>query len=231
MSLAVDEIHEAYPKLLPPSYRKEIIDLIERVIKVWTSFLRGELSLMVIMGFLTFLLNFILGTPYPVFLGFLAGILEVIPNLGPVLATIPAIILALVEGSSRFEISNLAFAIILLLDYFLLTGLENQVLVPKVLGDAVSLPPLVVIIGCVVGGAVFGLLGVLLATPVISTGKEVFGYLYNKILEAPPEAHQPEENPSIMDTLKGITKRFRLPSLRSQKKPLPDQSTTGKTDG
>ncbi len=97
------------------------------------------------------------------------------------------------EGSSRLDVSNLAFAIILLLGYLFLTGLENQVLVPKVLGDAVSLPPLVVIIGVVVGGAVFGLLGVLLATPVISTGKEIFSYLYNKILEAPPVDAPPEE--------------------------------------
>ncbi len=229
MSLAVDDMREAYPKLVPSKFRDEIIDLIDRIIKVWTSFLSGELSLMVIMGFLTFLLNFILGTPYPVFLGVLAGFLEVIPNLGPVLATIPAIILALVEGSSRLDVSNLAFAIILLLGYLFLTGLENQVLVPKVLGDAVSLPPLVVIIGVVVGGAVYGLLGVLLATPIISTGKVIFFYLYDKILEPPPVVQPPDEKPSLVDSLKGLTKRFRLPIRRREQKSALDQVPTSKS--
>jgi predicted PurR-regulated permease PerM len=216
MSLATHEIREAYPKLVPPAYKTEVVGLFERIMIIWSSFLRGQLSLMVIMGFLTYLLNLLLGTPYPAFLGLLAGLLEIIPNLGPVLATIPAVLLALVVGSSHLPVSNLLFAIIVILGYVLLSGLENQVIVPKVLGDAVSLHPLVVIIGCVVGGATFGILGVFLATPVISTGKEIFGYLYDKILEPPPEVEPPEQKPSMMETLKGLTKRIRLPFRRGE---------------
>lgn len=55
---------------------------------------------MVIMGVLTYLLNLVLGTPYALFLGFLSGLLEIIPNLGPALAAIPAVLLALIFGSS-----------------------------------------------------------------------------------------------------------------------------------
>ena len=224
MSLAVDEMRAAYPKLIPTSFKNEIIALVERIINVWVSFLRGQLSLMVVMGFLVFLLNLVLGTPYPLFLGILAGVLEIIPSLGPILATIPAVILALVVGSSWLPVSNLVFAIIVIAGYVLLSGLENQVLVPKILGDAVELPPLVVIIGCVIGGAAFGLLGVFLATPVISTGKELFSYLYNKILEPPPEIKLPEEKPSLMDSLRGLTQRIRNPFRRREKEPAALQS-------
>jgi predicted PurR-regulated permease PerM len=224
MSLATDEMLEAYPKLIPPVFKNEIIALVETIIKIWVSFLRGQLSLMVVMGFLVFLLNLVLGTPYPLFLGVLAGVLEIIPSLGPVLATIPAVILALVVGSSWLTVSNLAFAIILIAGYILLSGLENQVLVPKILGDAVELPPLVVIIGCVIGGAAFGLLGVFLATPVISTGKELFNYLYNKILEPPPEIKPPEEKLSLMSSLRGLTRRIRNPFRRREKEPAALQS-------
>ncbi len=181
MSLAAHEMRDAYPSLVPPSFQGEISTLVERIINVWVSFLRGQLTLMVVMGFLVYLLNVLLGNSYPVFLGFLAGMLEIIPNLGPFLATIPAVIFALVFGSSHLEVSHLVFALIVILGYVSLSALENQILVPKILGDAVSLPPLVVIIGVVVGGATFGILGILLATPVISTFKEIIGYLYNKI--------------------------------------------------
>lgn len=224
MSLATDEMRDAYPKLIPPTFKGEVISLVERITNIWVSFLRGQLSLMVVMGFLVFLLNLVLGTPYALFLGILAGALEIIPSLGPILATIPAVILALVVGSSWMPVSNVVFAIIVIAGYILLSGLENQVLVPKILGDAVELPPLVVIIGCVIGGAAFGLLGVFLATPVISTGKELFSYLYNKILEPPPEIKPPEEKPSLMSSLRGLTSRIRNPFRRREKAPAALQS-------
>jgi predicted PurR-regulated permease PerM len=230
ISLAAKEMQEAYPKLIPPHHKNEIIRLVEHLLTIWVSFLRGQLSLMVLMGFLTYLVNLLLGTPYPLFLGVLAGVMEIIPNLGPVLATIPAVILALILGSSWLPVSNLVFAIIIILAYIMLSALENQVIVPKILGDAVDLPPLVVIVGCVIGGAAFGLLGVFLATPVISTGKAIFGYLYNKILEPPPVIESPEEKPSMMDTFRGFTRRFWPPSRRREQKPLPDQSPAGKTE-
>jgi predicted PurR-regulated permease PerM len=222
MSLASQEMREAYPRLFPSIYNSEINRLVERLIRVWSSFMRGQLSLMAVMGVLTYLLNLLLGTPYPLFLGVLAGLLEIIPNLGPILATIPAVIFALVFGSSYLPVSNFMFALIVIAGYILLSFIENQYLVPKIMGDAVELHPLVVIIGVVIGGATFGILGILLATPVISTIKEIVGYLYNKILEPPPETAPPEEKASIMDTVKGFTKRFRL-STRLHKKISPPE--------
>lgn len=230
ISLSAHDMRAAYPRLIPPSYKNEVIQLVERILNIWVSFLRGQLSLMVVMGFLTYLLNLILGTPYPVFLGVIAGILEIIPNLGPVLATIPAVLFALFLGSSNLPVSNLVFAIIVILGYVLLSALENQVIVPRILGDAVDLPPLVVIVGCVIGGAAFGLLGVFLATPVISTSKEIASYLYNKILEPPPATEPPETKPSLMDTFRGLRQRIRLPFGRRDQSPEPAPSTNNKTE-
>jgi hypothetical protein len=63
---------------------------------------------------------------------------------------------------------------------------ENNLIVPRVLGDAVELPPLVVMTGAVVGASVGGILGVMLATPVIATGRVILGYLYRKLLNQEP---------------------------------------------
>jgi uncharacterized membrane protein len=63
---------------------------------------------------------------------------------------------------------------------------ENNLIVPRVLGDAVELPPLVVMTGAVVGASVGGILGVMLATPVIATGRVILGYLYRKLLDQEP---------------------------------------------
>ncbi len=105
--------------------------------------------------------------------------------------------------------------------YVLVQVIENQLLVPYILGDAVDLPPLIVIIGVVIGGSAFGLLGVFLATPVISTGREIFMYLYDKILEPPPELEIIEEKPSLMDAIRGYAARLPRPKFRRAQQPEP----------
>jgi hypothetical protein len=95
--------------------------------------------------------------------------------------------------------------------YLGIQTLENQVVVPYVLGDSLDLPPVVVLIGVTIGGSALGILGIFLASPVIATGKEVFEYLYAKILE-PPEPELPEpEKISIWQRMTGAVKSIRLP--------------------
>lgn len=173
---------------------------------------------MVVVGVIVWIGNLILGTPQALFLGVLAGLLEVIPSLGPILATIPAVILALMFGSGHIPVENWAFALIVIAFYVLVQAIENQLLVPYILGDAVDLPPLIVIIGVVIGGSAFGLLGVFLATPVISTGREIFMYLYDKILEPPPEPEIIEDKPSIMDAVRGLAARLPRPKWGRDRK-------------
>jgi len=102
MSLSLDLLKQGSKKLVPPAYQPEISALVRKIILIWNSFLRGQLSLMVVMGVIVWIGNVLLGTPQALFLGVIAGLLEVIPSLGPVLATIPAVILALLFGSGHF---------------------------------------------------------------------------------------------------------------------------------
>jgi predicted PurR-regulated permease PerM len=227
MSLSVDMLRSGVKKLIPPAYEVEIGHLLQQLILIWKSFLRGQISLMVIMGLIVWLGNAILGTPQALLLGLLAGLLEVIPSLGPILATIPAVMLALFLGSqtSLLGLHNLehwAFALLVIAFYVIVQMIENQLLVPYVLGDAVDLPPLVVIIGVVIGGSAFGLLGVFLATPVISSSREIFMYLYDKILEPPPEPEPEEEKPSLMDTIRTYAARLPRPQWRRKSASEPE---------
>ena len=189
--------------VLPPAFKDEINPLLDGIIFIWKSFLSGQVLLMFVMGVATWLLNGLLGTPYPLFLGIIAGFLELIPSLGPVIAWIPAAILALVFGSTRFvEMDPFVFALIVSAGYLLLSGLENQILVPRIMGNAVNLPPVVVLIGCIVGGSTLGIAGIFLAVPMMATGKEVFLYLYGKVLETEEDLSQPE-------TKEGVNRSFR----------------------
>jgi predicted PurR-regulated permease PerM len=123
------------------------------------------------------------------FLGLLAGILEFIPNIGPVLASIPAILLALFQNESSWLGSLVGpfwFALIVLLLYGLIQRVENVYLVPRIIGRSLNLHPLVVLIGAVVGASVAGIFGILLAAPLLATARLILAYIYHKLLDQPP---------------------------------------------
>jgi len=153
---------------------------------VWTAFFRGQVTLMIIIGVVVWIGLLILGVPGAMSLAIVAGLLEVIPNLGPVVATIPAVIVALLQGSTYLPVNNFVLALIVIGFYVLVQQLENSIIVPRVLGDAVELPALVVMSGVLVGGTTFGILGALLATPVVAMGREVLSYTYRKLQGLPP---------------------------------------------
>jgi predicted PurR-regulated permease PerM len=180
-------------KLIPRGYEAEITTLAGRIGHVWTSYMRGQLGIMAAVGLITFVVAWLLGLPEPLALAVIAGALEIIPHLGPVLAAIPAVVLALFQGSTRFEINNLVFALIVIVAYILIQQVEDLVLTPKLQGKAVALPGLLVVVSVVVGLQVGGIFGAVIAIPTVATGREIFHYLYAKVLKQDP--YPPQESP------------------------------------
>ena len=212
MSLSGRELLDSFTEIFPPKYKEEWIRLLDRLGDIWASFLRAQLTLMFEIGVMVWIGNLILGTPQALFLGVLAGALEVIPTLGPILAAVPAVILAFLFGSQYFSLAPWIFAIIVIIFYVLIQILENQLIAPKILGEALELPPLIVLLGVFIGGALFGVLGIFLSTPVISSGREIFMYLYDKILEKPPVEKAPEEEKksSWVNSFKNTLKKMKF---------------------
>jgi hypothetical protein len=116
-----------------------------------------------------------------------------------------------------------------ILGYVLLNLVENQVLVPQILGEAVSLPPLIVLIGVAIAGATAGIAGVFLATPIIATGREILDYVYEKIIQSPESEPPEEDQPSLIDRLRRFVGRINLPFRRGNqtKKDLSANVETG----
>jgi predicted PurR-regulated permease PerM len=186
LSMSAHTYRSKFINAIPVAYQGEINTLLDRIGITWNSFFRGQLTLMIIIGVMSWVGLTILGVPGAVSLAIVAGVLEIIPNLGPVIATIPAVIVALLQGSTYLPISPVWLAVIVALFYLLVQQLENSIIVPRVLGDAVGLPPLVVMTGVLVGVIVAGILGALLATPVIATAYEILRYVYAKMMDKEP---------------------------------------------
>ena len=209
LSLDGKEFYAKSLKIIPKPHRLEIRTLISRLKKIWESFFRGQITLMIIVGTSVWLGLTILGIPGAFALGIIAGMLEIIPNIGPILSAIPALIVALLQGSDLYDINNFFFALIVIGFYILIQALENYAIVPRVLGGAVELHPLIVLTGVLIGATTWGILGALLAAPTIASCREIIIYLYNKILDQDPFPPEVEDNGSITSPLsESITRKF-----------------------
>jgi predicted PurR-regulated permease PerM len=177
--------------LVLPQFHPEIEELGRRLDIVWKSFFRGQILLSLVVGFIVFIATSLLGLPGALVLGLLAGVLEVIPNLGPVLALIPAVLVALVQGSNFLPVSNVVFALIVVGVYVLIQQIENNFLVPRIMGQSLKLHPLFVLVGVVVGTSFAGVLGAFLAAPVLASLKVLGLYAHAKIVDQDPLVQPP----------------------------------------
>lgn len=175
--------------LFPSSYQPEMEELIRRIGKVWQGFFRGQVVLSLVIGFTTWGSLALLGTPGALVLSIVAGVLEIIPNLGPVIAMIPAVLVALIQGSTNpalMEFGRLGYALMVVGAYFLIQQIENSIIVPRVIGDSVNLHPVIVMCGVVVGFSIGGVLGAFLAAPFVATLRVLGSYVHAKLLDYPP---------------------------------------------
>ena len=192
--------------LVPPGYERDAEHLGREVNAVWAGFFRGQLVLCVAIGIVTGTAMGLLGVRYAVWLGILAGILEIVPNIGPVLASVPAILLALFQGSTRFDINYVWFAVLVALTHVLIQQVENHYFVPRIIGGSVNLHPVVTIVGVLVGANLVGILGIFLAAPTIATLRVVARYVHHKVMDrdpfpdAPPPVVSPEPQPAPAPT-------------------------------
>jgi len=189
MTKDMPAIRGYFQSLFPSSFQPELAELMRRIGYIWASFFRGQLILSFTIGIVTWVVLTIVGMPGALVLAITAGVLEVIPQLGPVIATIPAVIVALIQGSpvlAQYGVGNVGFALLIVGIYFVIQQLEGSILVPRIIGDSVNLHPVVVIMGVMVGLSTFGILGAFLAAPTLASIRVVGGYVHAKLLDYPP---------------------------------------------
>jgi predicted PurR-regulated permease PerM len=177
---------------IPRAYRDEVVGIVTEINQVWRDFLRGQLLLVAVVGVVTWLGLMILGVPNALLLGILAGLLELIPNLGPTLAAIPAVLIAYFQGSTHLGLAPPWFALAVLGLYIGIQQVENAVLVPRIIGGSVHLHPVVILIGILGGAAVAGILGIFLAAPVLASLRVIGSYVYTKLTEPSEAALAPD---------------------------------------
>lgn len=171
--------------MLPHWFRADFWTVIKIVDYDFSGYLRGQLLLGLVVGSaagagLTILNLLGMEIPYVLLLAVIAGVTELVPIIGPILGSIPAIILGFMDSPTT--------GIAVLILYIGIQQLENNFLVPRIVGDSVGLHPAVLMVLLVTCAQVFGVLGAILSAPVGAVSRDIFSYLYGRLSEPPQPA-------------------------------------------
>ena len=144
--------------LVPRNYRPRALEIFEMLGTMLQRWFVGQLISMVMSGVLiTFVTGVVLGLPNPVALGVISGLMEFVPNFGSIIAVIPAVIIALAEDPVLVPFTILA--------YLLTQQVQSNVVMPRIMSRQISIPAASILIAQIIGAALFGFMGVLLALP------------------------------------------------------------------
>lgn len=157
-----DFLHIITPKKWQP-YVQDLWRRSQHKIGLW---MQGQLILAVVVAVLVYLGLTILGVPHALVLAVIAGLFEIIPVFGPTIAAIPAVMLAFVAGGTTLGLMTVAL-------YAVVQQFENHLIYPLVVTRVVGVPPLLVILGLIIGAELAGFLGIILSVPVVATLQEL----------------------------------------------------------
>lgn len=157
--------------LTPPKHREETAYVAGQVGTAMGSFVRGQLLVAVIVGIMSSIGMWFIDLPFWLIIGILAGFLNLIPFLGPVVGGALAVLVALLNGDP----SQAVWAVVI---FVIIQQIDNHLITPLVQRARVNLSPLVIVLALIIGGSIAGLLGVLVAVPITAAIRIVVGHLW-----------------------------------------------------
>ncbi|MGI6142514.1 MAG: AI-2E family transporter [bacterium] len=158
---------------IPYRYRGDILSLLQAIDGAVGGFILGHVLISILVGVLSALGLYLLQIDFALILGLVAGITNIIPYFGPIIGAVPALLIALLKSPQYMFYVLILFTVI--------QQVESNILAPAIIGERVGLHPLAIIFFLLVGGELFGFLGLLLSVPVAAIGKAVVKWLWQRI--------------------------------------------------
>ncbi len=156
----IDPIKEKIKALIPARYEKTVFDLTQETNEVLGGFIRGQLTVAIILAVFYSIGLSIIGTPMSIVIGIIAGLANIVPYLGLLVGLVPAILLTVLQFHDAAHLLGV------LLVFGIAQAMEGMVITPRIVGDKIGLHPVVIMLAILAGGQFFGFLGILLAVPV-----------------------------------------------------------------
>lgn len=204
--LTVDQsrLERFWLSLAPAARRQELLAIWREIESRLGGYVRGEVLLMASIGVLSGLGYMVIGLPYPLALGALAGLVEFVPMVGPTLGAIPALVVAL-SISPQATVLVLVYSIVIQMT-------ENNILVPRLMGRSVGVSPITVILAVFSFSSLLGISGAFLAIPLAAIVQVLMDHLI--VHAGVIGTEEPEVSANIMSTMRAQVRRLRAEGLQ-----------------
>jgi predicted PurR-regulated permease PerM len=161
-----DEIGSLFWRIVPRKWHDESKELIQEVNRIIGGYIRGQLFVCLVLAGCSFLAFWIAGVPYPLLLGIIIGVTDIIPYFGPIIGAVPAILIASTV-STKMIITVIIVVIIL-------QFVESNILGPYIVGKSIHMHPVLIMLALIVGGEIGGIVGMILAIPCLAIIKVIY---------------------------------------------------------
>lgn len=176
----VDKEHfiDKFRRVIPKKHKEEILELLREIDTAMSQFIRGRLLMAVMVGIATTIFLFLMGIEFAIVIGFITGLADIVPYIGPFLGFLPAVIFAFISSPIK--------ALWVGVFFILIQWMENNILGPKVLGKTTGMHPLTILLAIIVGGTIFGVMGMILSVPAVSVSIILFSYFKRRLAQKYP---------------------------------------------
>lgn len=166
---------------MPHEFKKDMEELAVKINHVLGGYLRGQVFLIFLMSLWTYLALAIIGVRFALVIGLISGFAEIIPVVGPIVAASLAVVVVLLTGTTHFGLTSVNAAVIVILVYFFLRQIEDYFVIPHIMGRITKLPPFIIFFAVIAGGHLGGVLGLILAVPVVAVIKIFLEYSVERV--------------------------------------------------
>ncbi len=169
-----------------PGHMDDLRQLMRRLGLVWSIFLRGQLVLVIMIVVTYFLLMSILGVHYAFGLALLAGLAKFIPYIGPLIAGVTTAIVAFFQDGNYLGIEPLTYAVIVVAASVILDQVFDNLVTPRMFGNSLGVHPAAVLVTALIAANLIGMIGLLVAAPVLASFQLTMRYLFRKMVDLEP---------------------------------------------
>ena len=180
------QVSQAIVPIDIPGYSSDIRRLSNELQKIWNSFLRGQLIMITIVIVAYAIILSILGLRFPLGIAIMAGLARLVPYIGPWITWITMVLVALFQGGNYFGLVDWKYAILVVVVCVVMDVIFDNMVQPRFMGQALGVHPAAVFVAAIILASLIGLVGLVLAAPVLATLSLLGRYVIRKMFDQDP---------------------------------------------
>jgi len=178
-----------------PGYAHDFERLSRELGRTWNAFLRGQIIIFFLAVIVYSIVLSVLGVHYAISLAFLAGLARFVPYVGPAINWVILVLVTYFQVFKMFGLSPFSYTLLVLIIALVIDQIFDNIVSPRILSDALKVHPAAVLVAAIVAANLFGIVGVVVAAPILATAALLWKYTLRKMLDLDPwpekEQHQP----------------------------------------